>query len=407
MGIVSLGGRGPNSIGRLAAQSRRAACALTALVLLAAPATAMPGDAADDAAEVARLRRELAEKDRVIEQLRAELARRGGAPQESAAPQASPPPAPTPQQGPSAVPDTAVPAAWGLGPPRGAALDRLLGDGAAFGRPAPPALENLSLFLGLDGSKQPQDLGVNALFGGRFAANYGFPLLREVGLGAQLGTSVNFQENAVRVFERLGQSTTRTQNFSTVGVFQRTGFGLNWAFGYDFLVQSYFDHFYLGQYRARIGYEVTPRDEVGTRLMLRDHGDHGDFKSTAITLTPITMGTLFWRHTFPSSASTTVWAGFADGHNQLNIVLGDERRLHQPFVFGAQVDVPLTDQLALFGQANFIRPADTGTVDAFLGFAYTPFFGRPGAKNRRFTPMLPVATNATFAVDAFRTARGR
>jgi hypothetical protein len=42
-------------------------------------------------------------------------------------------------------------------------------------------LENLSLFGGLEGSKQPQDFGVNAHFGGRFHANMGLPLLPECG----------------------------------------------------------------------------------------------------------------------------------------------------------------------------------------------------------------------------------
>ena len=44
-------------------------------------------------------------------------------------------------------------------------------------------LDNISLLLALDGSKQPQDLGVNAQFGGRGAVNMGVPLVRDWGLG--------------------------------------------------------------------------------------------------------------------------------------------------------------------------------------------------------------------------------
>ena len=37
--------------------------------------------------------------------------------------------------------------------------------------------DNVSIFVGLEGSKQPQDFGINANFGGRFALNWGFPLV--------------------------------------------------------------------------------------------------------------------------------------------------------------------------------------------------------------------------------------
>ncbi len=44
--------------------------------------------------------------------------------------------------------------------------------------------DNVSGFLGLDGSKQPQDFGINAQFGGRASVNWGIPLVRSWGLGA-------------------------------------------------------------------------------------------------------------------------------------------------------------------------------------------------------------------------------
>jgi hypothetical protein len=55
----------------------------------------------------------------------------------------------------------------------------------------------------------------------------------------------------------------------------------------------------------------------------------------------------------------------------------------------------------LYGQANFLTPADTGTVDAFLGIAYYPG-GSHGARERQFAPRLSVANNTTFANDLSR-----
>ena len=45
--------------------------------------------------------------------------------------------------------------------------------------------DNLSVFAGLDGSKQPQDFGINAQFGGRASVNWGIPLFESLGIGAQ------------------------------------------------------------------------------------------------------------------------------------------------------------------------------------------------------------------------------
>ena len=76
--------------------------------------------------------------------------------------------------------------------------------------------DRLTLFAGVDGSKQPQDLGVNANLGGQFNLNWALPLNRESGLALQLGSGIVTTGNAVRVYELLGESTSRVQSFTTV-----------------------------------------------------------------------------------------------------------------------------------------------------------------------------------------------
>jgi|GEM_PF-4881555 len=88
--------------------------------------------------------------------------------------------------------------------------------------------DNLSMFIGLDGSKQPQDFGVNAQFGGRASVNWGIPLFEAFGLGAQIGTAIDATGDAVQVVQRLYGSSGRTQSFTTLGAFQRTEMGLSW-----------------------------------------------------------------------------------------------------------------------------------------------------------------------------------
>ena len=333
--------------------------------------------------EIARLRSELADRDRQIVALqgrfRVEVST--GIP---------PLPAPAPES--PAIPPALAPIA-GFVSPNPASHSEPKGSGL---------FDNLSLFAGLDGSKQPQDFGVNALFGGRFHLDWGIPLIKERGLGLQVGTAINFSDNAVGVFQRIEGTKRRLQNFTTIGLYQRTESGFSWGLGYDFLYEQYFDHLHLGQWRGLASYTLTDRDEVGARLMLRGYGARGFFGSTPVVLNPIDMGTLFYRRTFQSGATTGVWAGLADGHNTPNAALGDTKRIPHPFVFGAEVDTPLNDHLHLFGQANFITPASSGTVDAFLGLSYYPASKASRELNRRLRPVQAIAGNPTFAVDLGR-----
>ena len=71
-------------------------------------------------------------------------------------------------------------------------------------------------------------------------------------------------------------------------------------------------------------------------------------------------------------------------------------------LFGAEIHVPLNDWMAIYGSANFITPAATGTVDAFLGVTFYPGGGARQMHRHRFAPLLPVAGNPSFAVDSQR-----
>jgi hypothetical protein len=264
-----------------------------------------------------------------------------------------------------------------------------------------PLLENLSLFVGLEGSKQPQDFGVNAHFGGRLHANLGLPLLPDRGLGIQIGTALNYTDNAVQVIERIEGTSERFQNFTTVGLFQRAECGASWAVGYDFLYQDYFDDFSLGQVRGDFGYQINACNEFGAWFALSLEKDRGSFGTIPLVLDPITQGSFYWRRNWENDAQTTFWLGVAEGHGEANVALGDLPPVGERLVFGSDVFVPLSPTLALYGQANFLTPADTGTVDAFLGIAFFPG-GSHRARSRKYAPRLSVANNTTFANDLSR-----
>lgn len=264
------------------------------------------------------------------------------------------------------------------------------------------ALDNLELFLGLEGSKQPQDFGVNAQFGGRAHVNWAVPLWEELGLGLQIGTAINQTKHAVAVTHAIEGSSSRTQNFTTVGIFQRTETGWTWGIAHDFQYQNDYDSTFLTQWRGRAGYSLTENDEIGIMAMVPQTAADASWAGVPVRLKPLAMGSGYWRHTWAYGAQTTGWLGMADRHGQANVALGDRSSTGNVVVFGADLQVPLNDRWALFGEANFVTPADTGTVDAYLGICYYPGGGAVRWRQRAFAPVLPVANNTSFVTNLVR-----
>jgi hypothetical protein len=265
--------------------------------------------------------------------------------------------------------------------------------------------DNLSIFAGLEGSKQPQDYGVNAHFGGRVSANLGLPLCKHIGLGLQIGTSINYTDNAVQVFDRLGEVSGRSQSFTTLGVFQRLDNGVVWAAAWDFLHQNYFDQTNLSQARGRIGWQFG-NEEIGIRAQVSHDSDRAFFLGAIpVVLEPVSQGALYWARTWENAARTTLWLGIAESHGERNVAFEallmdpNQRPSGERVLFGAEVDIPLSDHWSLFGQANFITPAYTGTVDSYLGVAFYPGGGARRARTNRYAPVQPVANSTSMSID--------
>lgn len=261
-------------------------------------------------------------------------------------------------------------------------------------------LENVNVFAGLDGSKQPQDLGINANMGVRLAANAGIPLVKSARLGAQVGVALNLSDAAVHVLEQVEGTSRRTQTFATIGLFQQATDRLSWALAYDFLHQKYFDAFTLGQLRGEAGFDVTTTDEVGAWFTKSAKGDSGTMGTTPVRLDPISQINTYLKHRWPSSAETTAWVGVAAGHNNIVFLLPNDSRTRRVLVYGARLDLPLSDRVSITGSSNFLTPAATGTVDAYLGV--TIHAARRRAPRSTFAPPVSVANNPEFAVDLHR-----
>jgi hypothetical protein len=262
-----------------------------------------------------------------------------------------------------------------------------------------PLLENLSLFGGLDGAKGPEDLGINANFGFRGAVQWGVPLIEELNLGLQIGTAVNYSRTAVRVLRTVDGTRERTQSFSTIGLFQRTDEGLVWGVAWDYLAADYWTGMDLSQVRGQVGYQLTDNDEVGVWGTMRDRGDHAEIEDFRLRLRAINQVAVYWRHVWENGSVTRAWAGVAEEHGRFVLTDPGQPSVNHPFLFGADLHIPLNDSLAIYGEANFITPNDTGTVTATLGLAWYPGRGAARAARSRYAPVLPLANNTSFAVD--------
>ncbi|MAX38964.1 MAG: hypothetical protein CME33_20605 [Gimesia sp.] len=265
----------------------------------------------------------------------------------------------------------------------------------------PEQTKQLELFLGLEGSKQPQDFGVNAHFGSRLHANYGYQLFEDSSLGFQIGTAVNLTDHAVRVTSQVDGASSRTQSFTTLGFFQRHD-RISWAVVFDYLYQQDYSSVSLSQLRMQGGYTLNECQEVGAFFMFPTSDAKAEWAGIPVALDPLAQGAFYFRQTWDHGAETTFWLGAAEGHGQVNAALGDTSDTNVQIAFGSDFHVPLNNHVALFGQANFIMPSDTGTVDAYLGFAFYPGGNAYGWRKQQYAPVLPVASNTSFAVDLDR-----
>jgi hypothetical protein len=265
---------------------------------------------------------------------------------------------------------------------------------------------NLSLFTGVDAFKGPIDLiAPNGNFGVDFGFNAGIPLSYPWGLGVQVGMSatVTDWQGTLDGSDIDGplSSEVRDQMFTTVGLYQRLpfrGHTLVWGFTHDWLTDVYYARFHFAEWRVKLGIEWGPWNETGLWAALPDHGfsttvfASPDGPFATYSFRPLTQGDMYWRHTWCSGASTTLWVGVA--------------QMPSNFVFGAEGRIPIASRLSLIGQFSYVMPRGNGG-DAAIDELWNVMFGLelvPGGTHRamqyRFAPALPVANNSNFAIHA-------
>jgi len=267
--------------------------------------------------------------------------------------------------------------------------------------------DNMLLFGAADGWMGPIDDIDGNNFGYRFGFNLGRPISECRGIGAQLGMSYGVYNFHGR-FSGNEQSSFEEQLFITAGVFKRADpcapcpERLTWGVVLDQMITDNIGEdgweINLSQLRWQVGYAVSFTDEIGVMGSLRvDDDEVNGTSNNATPVSAIDQASVFWHHKWPWSADTTVYTGITEDVGE--------------WIFGAKGEVPISNCVSLFGGAHYILPSTSGGGDGQFaqeiwnvttGIAYYPG-GNAVSKNvtgRRWMPLLPVADNGSFAIDA-------
>ncbi len=252
--------------------------------------------------------------------------------------------------------------------------------------------DNVSFFTGIDAFKGPMDLdNRNGNFGARYGVNAGFPLLELKNIGIQIGTAgvtSNFHGT------QFTGSRARTQNFTTVGFFQRypnMAPRMSWGAAYDWLTDDYYSNIKLGQWRVKLAYDITCDSQIGLWACIPDHGDDIIISGQLNNFRPITQVNAYYRRYFDTGMTSTFWIGGADEPGSL--------------ILGAHTAVPVLQRVSLYGGFQCIFPGSSGVVgqdeemwNVAVGLSVTVGPCGNGGRPALYRPFFDVADNSIFSV---------
>ncbi len=239
----------------------------------------------------------------------------------------------------------------------------------------------------------PLDLdSQNGNFGFAFAVNGGFPLAEARGIGLQVGTSAVLSDLQGTQFTG---STIRSQNFTTVGLFQRiptaNGCKLKWGFAFDWLYDDYYTTLKMSQWRVKLAYELDCCREIGMWACIPDDGDDAVVDRGYYQFKPIPQGNFYYRRCWANGADTTTYVGIIEEPGEC--------------VFGARARIPFSGRISLIGNFNYVLPAASGAAGqddemwhVAIGLEFVPGYGGNRCQDHRFTPLMPLADNGIFAI---------
>ena len=268
-------------------------------------------------------------------------------------------------------------------------------------------------FFGMDSFKGISDGFSNSNFGAVAGLNSAIGAfgLADYGIGWQLGMSAGAYDWTGGA--AVNPAESQRQIFVTTGFFRKAAGDQQLSFGlvYDWMFNDNWGWLgtnpTLGQWRGQVEWAVSGCNAFGVYGALRDR--YSVQNSTAGQLRysvrnqSLTQVNLFWHHKFDSGADSWLWIGAPEKISlQSPGSLGD-------LIVGANLQVPIGNRLALYGNAQYMHPSASASLVAAaeegwnIGAGIVWYFGGH-ARSKRINgkcwlPYMPVANNSTFLVD--------
>jgi hypothetical protein len=235
------------------------------------------------------------------------------------------------------------------------------------------------------------------------------------GIGAQIGGTVGIYDWSGTDYRSQNQDHAETQGFITFGLFRKANHNSRWnaAIVQDWMLNHTFSVFgedpTLYQWRAQLGYAISPWSEYGVWGTWRGQGDTRVAGwAGPVTWRPIHQLNLYWHHKWePGGADTWIWLGVPERDRLAGDgSLGD-------YIAGALAQIPLNDHVGAYSLVTYMHPSAAPGPAAAREEAWSfvvglSFYPAHNARTRTiagqcWTPHLPVATNGYFLVDASQT----
>jgi hypothetical protein len=244
------------------------------------------------------------------------------------------------------------------------------------------------------------------------------PGLKKLGVGWQFGSTFGVYDWDGRA-TGFSDAQSMQQVFLTAGFFRKPAEGrLSLGLVYDWMIANNWGVFAvspsLSQWRAQAEYAFSECNGVGVWGTLHDRAHVQNVAIFGnITDRAVDQIDFFWHHKFCCGADGWLWMGIPD-HTKLSdaAIQGGAGSLGE-FIIGGNVQIPLSSQLALYGNMQYMRPTAAAGEDASrlqgydIGVGILWYPGRNACTSTVngscWTPYLPMANNANFLVDQNKT----
>lgn len=266
--------------------------------------------------------------------------------------------------------------------------------------------------FGFDSFKGVSDSSYSSNFGAVTGLNAAVPVpgLRDYGIGWQLGMTYGVYDFDGRI-NSVNDAQSQQQTFLTTGFYRKASGDQQLSFGlvYDWMFNNNWGALTnaqtMGQWRSQFEWAFSGSNAVGVYGCVRDRSSVQLHNGFPVTDRPVSQVNLFWHHKFESAADSYLWVGLPQ-RDRLNGdgSLGD-------WIIGANIQVPLTQRLALYGNAQYMHPSAAAgayasmEADWNIGAGIVWYFGGNAVSHsingKCWLPYMPVANNSTFLVDEY------